>query len=194
MLETFSSVCKEWYVLLSRQDFVRVHCSRSLISSNQRVFLINELACYVHPIIFQFNDYGPSSIVTILHSITKIMMCLCLFLGNRLLEKYSFHPHLDWPADTFWGGTLYYTVCECWLRGDYWIKVLTCPPIPPISLSFWCDITHYVTNGNWFVMTKLGKLFTIEMDMKLFECFYPVIWFCCFKGVVFVETVIPPTI
>ncbi|MFS8024490.1 putative F-box-like domain superfamily protein [Helianthus anomalus] len=46
------SVCKEWYALLSRQDFVRVHCSRSLISSNQRVLLIDDLARFVHPIIF----------------------------------------------------------------------------------------------------------------------------------------------
>ncbi|MFS7942845.1 putative F-box associated interaction domain-containing protein [Helianthus anomalus] len=124
-------------------------------------------------------------------------------------------PHFNWSAGTFCGGTLYFTVCECWIgvqgdklstrsfyrngsrcfsEWDYWIKVLSCPPIPPISLSLWCDITHYVTNGNWFVMTKLGKLFTIEMDMKPFECFYPVTWFRGFKGAVFVETIVSPSI
>ncbi|KAJ0796016.1 putative F-box domain-containing protein [Helianthus annuus] len=39
------SVCKQWYALLSTQDFVRMHCSRSLVSSNQRVLLIDDLTC-----------------------------------------------------------------------------------------------------------------------------------------------------
>ncbi|MFS7900622.1 putative F-box domain-containing protein [Helianthus anomalus] len=292
------SVCKQWYALLSTQDFVRIHCSRSLVSSNQRVLLIDNLTCSVRPIISKSNDYGPSSIVTFpfhhqnndvsILSHLNGLLCVCL---NHTYELLLWNPtttafkRLSTPdshgfyinnldavglyvdadddykvlhikrrsAGTFCGGTLYFTVCECWLggtkrvicfdvnseqfkeisfpsvpsigmvqgvlvnvknelhmfastgmfemtidiwtlQGDYWIKVLSCPPIPPISLSLWCDITHYVTNGNWFVMTKLGKLFTIEMDMKPFECFYPVSWFRGFKGAVFVQTIVSPSI
>ncbi|KAJ0810600.1 putative F-box domain-containing protein [Helianthus annuus] len=89
------SVCKEWYALLSRQDFVRVHCSHSLISSNQRVLLIDDLACSVHPIIFQSNDYGLSSIVTFpfdhqnndvsILSHLNGLLCVCLNHAYKLL-------------------------------------------------------------------------------------------------------------
>ncbi|MFS7969340.1 putative F-box domain, galactose oxidase/kelch, beta-propeller, F-box associated interaction [Helianthus anomalus] len=302
------SVCKQWYAFLSTQDFVRIHCSRSLVSSNQRVLLIDDLTCSVRPIISKSNDYGPSSIVTfpfhhqnndnptttafkrlstpdshgfyinnldvvglyvdadddykVLH-IKRRSGVLGVYVYSREVDSWRnipfitrqeyLSPHFNWSAGTFCGGTLYFTVCECWLggtkrvicfdvnseqfkeisfppvpsigmvqgvlvnvknelhmfastgmfemtidlwtlQGDYWIKVLSCPPIPPISLSLWCDITHYVTNGNWFVMTKLGKLFTIEMDMKPFECFYPVSWFRGFKGAVFVQTIVSPSI
>ncbi|KAJ0682158.1 putative F-box domain, galactose oxidase/kelch, beta-propeller, F-box associated interaction [Helianthus annuus] len=326
------SVCKQWYALLSTQDFVKIHCSRSVVSSNQRVLLIDDLTCSVRPIISNNNDYGPSSTVTFpfhhqnndvsILSHLNGLLCVCLNHTYELLlwnptttafkrlstpDSHGFYinnldaiglyvdadddykvlhikrrsgvlgvyvysrevdswrnipfitrqeylsPYFNWSAGTFCGGTLYFTVCECWiggtnvvicfdvnseqfkeisfppvpsngmvqgvlvnvknvlhmfastgmfemtidlwtLQGDYWIKVLSCPPIPPISLSLWCDITHYVTNGNWFVMTKLGKLFTIEMDMKPFECFYPVSWFRGFKGAVFVQTIVSPSI
>ncbi|MFS7900090.1 putative F-box domain-containing protein [Helianthus anomalus] len=257
------SVCKQWYTLLSTQDFVRIHCSRSLVSSNQRVLLIDDLTCSVHPIIFQSNDYGPSSILLLWNPTTTAFKHLStpdshgfyinnldaiglyvdadddykvlhikrrsgvlgVYVYSREVDSWRnipfitrqeyLNPHFNWSAGTFCGGTLYFTVCECWIgvqgdkistrsfyrngsrcfsEWDYWIKVLSCPPIPPISLSLWCDITHYVTNGNWFVMTKLGKLVTIEMDMKPFECFYPVTWFRGFKGAVFVETIVSPSI
>ncbi|MFS7987136.1 putative F-box domain, galactose oxidase/kelch, beta-propeller, F-box associated interaction [Helianthus anomalus] len=326
------SVCKEWYALLSTRDFIRVHCSRSLVSSNQRVLLIDDLTCSVHPIIFQSYDYGPRSIVTLpfdhqnndvsILSHLNGLLCVCLNHTNELLlwnptttafkrlstpdslgiyinnldavglyaddaddykvlhikrrcgvyESYVYSrelnfwrnipfltrqeylsPNFYWSPGTFCGGTMYFTLCECWVGGtnvvicfdinseqfneisfppvpstgfvqgvlvnvknelhmfattgwfeitidmwtlkeDYWIKVLSCPPIPPISLSLWGYITHYVTNGNWFVMTKLGKLFTIEMDTKPFEILYPVTWFRGYKGAVFVETVVSPSI
>ncbi|XP_022031851.1 putative F-box only protein 9 [Helianthus annuus] len=303
------TVCKEWYALLSTRDFIRVHCCRSLVSSNQRVLLIDDLTCSVHPIIFQSYDYGPRSIVTLPfdHQNNDVsillhlngLLCVCLNHTNELLlwnptstafkrlstpdslgiyinnldavglyaddtddykrnipfltrEEYL-SPNFYWSPGTFCAGTLYFTLCECWVGGtnvvicfdinseqfkeisfppvpstgfvqgvlvnvknelhmfattgwfeitidlwtlkeDYWIKVLSCPPIPPISLSLWGDITHYVTNGDWFVMTKLGKLFTIEMDKKPFEILYPVTWFRGYKGAVFVETVVSPTI
>ncbi|KAM0016871.1 putative F-box-like domain superfamily protein [Helianthus debilis subsp. tardiflorus] len=92
-------VYKEWYALLSRQDFVRVHCSRSLISSNKRLLLIDDLACSVHPIIFQSNDYGPSSIVTFpfdhqyndvsIHSHLNGLLCVCL---NHTYELLLWNP------------------------------------------------------------------------------------------------------
>ncbi|KAJ0669227.1 putative F-box associated interaction domain, F-box-like domain superfamily [Helianthus annuus] len=190
------SVCKDWYALLSIQDFLRVHCSRSLISSNQRVLLIDDLACFVHPIIFQPNDYGPSSIVTfpfdhqnndvlILSHLNKLL-CVCLNHAYELLlwnptttafkslstrDSHGFYinnldvvglyvdadddykvlhikrrcgvlgiyvysgevdawrnipfitrqeylsPHFDWSGGIFCGGTLYFTVYECWVRG-----------------------------------------------------------------------------
>ncbi|KAM0062273.1 putative F-box domain, galactose oxidase/kelch, beta-propeller, F-box associated interaction [Helianthus debilis subsp. tardiflorus] len=326
------SVCKEWYALLSTRDFIRVHSSRSLVSSNQRVLLIDDLTCSVHPIIFQSYDYGPRSIVTLpfdhqnndvsILSHLNGLLCVCLNHTNELLlwnptttafkrlstpdslgiyinnldavglyaddaddykvlhikrrrhvyESYVYSrelnfwrnipfltrqeylsPNFAWSPGTFCGGTMYFTLCECWVGGtnvvicfdinseqfkeisfppvpstgfvqgvlvnvknelhmfattgwfeitidlwtlkeDYWIKVLSCPPIPPISLSLWGDITHYVTNGNWFVMTKLGKLFTIEMDTKPFEILYPVTCFRGYKGAVFVETVVSPSI
>ncbi|KAF5755941.1 hypothetical protein HanXRQr2_Chr17g0808691 [Helianthus annuus] len=77
-------------LLLSRQDFVRVHCSRSLISSNQRVLLIDELACSVHPIIFQSNDYGSSSIITFPfdHQNNDVSILTFEWIAVCLLELY----------------------------------------------------------------------------------------------------------
>ncbi|KAJ0938242.1 putative F-box domain-containing protein [Helianthus annuus] len=89
------SVCKEWYALLSTRDFIRVHCSRLLVSSNQRVLLIDALTCSVHPIIFQSYDYGPRSKVTLpfdhqnndvsILSHLNGLLCVCLNHTNELL-------------------------------------------------------------------------------------------------------------
>jgi hypothetical protein len=43
-------VCKRWNVLLSANYFAKKHCSRSLISSNQRLLLVREERCIVYPI------------------------------------------------------------------------------------------------------------------------------------------------
>ncbi|KAJ0522281.1 putative F-box-like domain superfamily protein [Helianthus annuus] len=93
------SVFKQWYALLSTQDFVRVHCSHSLISSNQRVLLIDDLTCSVHPIISQSNDYGPRSIVTFpfRHQSNDVsilshlngLLCVCL---NHTYELLLWNP------------------------------------------------------------------------------------------------------
>ncbi|MFS7902638.1 putative F-box domain-containing protein [Helianthus anomalus] len=208
------SVCKEWYALLSIRDFIRVHCSRSLVSSNQRVLLIDDLTCFVHPIIFQSYDYGPRSIVTLpfdhqnndvsILSHLNGLLCVCLNHTNELLlwnPTTTAFKHLSTPdslgiyinnldaiglyaddADDYkvlhikhrWGqlkeisfppvpstgfvqGVLvnvknelhmfattgwFEIIIDLWtLKEDYWIKVLSCPPIPPISLSLWGDIT-----------------------------------------------------
>ncbi|MFS7907568.1 putative F-box domain-containing protein [Helianthus anomalus] len=93
------SVCKQWYALLSTQDFVRIHCSRSLVSSNQRVLLIDDLTCSVRLIISNNNDYGPSSIVTfpfhhqnndvsILSHLNRLL-CVCL---NHTYELLLWNP------------------------------------------------------------------------------------------------------
>ncbi|KAL8216029.1 hypothetical protein R6Q57_022868 [Mikania cordata] len=38
---------------------------------------------------------------------------------------------------------------ELWmLEDDHWIKSLLFPPIPPIPLGLFCEITHFMTNGN----------------------------------------------
>ncbi|KAF5810818.1 putative F-box domain-containing protein [Helianthus annuus] len=93
------SVCKQWYALLSTQDFVRIHCSRSLVSSNQRVLLIDDLTCSVRPIISKSNDYGPGSIVifpfyhqnndvSILSHLNGLL-CVCL---NHTYELLLWNP------------------------------------------------------------------------------------------------------
>ncbi|KAJ0832550.1 putative F-box domain-containing protein [Helianthus annuus] len=217
------SVCKEWYVLLSRQDFLRVHCSHSLISSNQQVHLIDDLTCSVHPIVFQSYDYGLSSIATFLfdHQNNDVsilshlngLLCVCLnhtyelllwnltttaFKRLSTLDSHGFYrnnldvvglyidadddykvlhikprcgvlgvyvysrevdywrnipfitrqeylsPHFDWPAGTFSGGTLYFTVCECWFGGRNVVicfnvnseqfKEIGFPPVPSTGM------------------------------------------------------------
>ncbi|MFS7985728.1 hypothetical protein Hanom_Chr11g01001991 [Helianthus anomalus] len=77
------------------------------------------------------------------------------------------------------------------LRGKNWINVFSRPPTP---LSLWCGITHYMTNGNWFVMTNLGKLCEISTPMERLECFHNVTWFRNHVGTVFHETVVSPSI
>ncbi|KAI3725246.1 hypothetical protein L1987_65027 [Smallanthus sonchifolius] len=324
----FKSISKEWYALLSTQDFARVHCSHSLISSNQRMLLIGDLTCSVHPIDFQNGDYGPSTIVPfpfndvsirshldgllcvplnhkselilwnpVTHAYKHLstpechchgffehdaiglyidayedykvlhIKCSCGVLGAsiyfRRADSWGNIPFItrpeyvshtfSWSTGTLCGVTLYFTICECWvggknvvicfdvnleqikeisfpsvpskgiflgdlvnvknehhmfvstgtremsielwkLEGEQWIKVLSCLPIPPIPLSIWCDITHFMTNGNWFAMTNLGKLYEIEMNVKPFKCFYPVTSFRGSKGAMFVETLVSPSI
>ncbi|KAJ0526567.1 putative F-box associated interaction domain, F-box-like domain superfamily [Helianthus annuus] len=77
------------------------------------------------------------------------------------------------------------------LRGKNWINVFLRPPTP---LSLWCGITHYMTNGNWFVMTNLGKLCEISTPMEHLECFHNVTWIRNHVGAVFHETVVSPSI
>ncbi|KAJ0600972.1 putative F-box domain-containing protein [Helianthus annuus] len=93
------SVCKQWYALLSTQDFVKIHCSRSVVSSNQRVLLIDDLTCSVRPIISNNNDYGPSSTVTFpfhhqnndvsILSHLNGLLCVCL---NHTYELLLWNP------------------------------------------------------------------------------------------------------
>ncbi|KAJ0727551.1 putative F-box domain-containing protein [Helianthus annuus] len=213
------SVCKQWYALLSTQDFVKIHCSRSVVSSNQRVLLIDDLTCSVRPIISNNNDYGPSSTVTFpfhhqnndvsILSHLNGLLCVCLNHTYELLlwnptttafkrlstpDSHGFYinnldaiglyvdadddykvlhikrrsgvlgvyvysrevdswrnipfitrqeylsPHFNWSAGTFCGGTLYFTVCECWIGGTNVVicfyvnseqfKEISFPPVP----------------------------------------------------------------
>ncbi|KAL8223136.1 hypothetical protein R6Q57_020535 [Mikania cordata] len=57
-------VCKKWKALLLTPQFVKIHCSRSLIAANQRVVLVDDLTCSAHPINFQSGDYGPGTILS----------------------------------------------------------------------------------------------------------------------------------
>ncbi|GKB50585.1 F-box domain containing protein, partial [Tanacetum coccineum] len=61
----FKSVCKTWYALLSGNDFVRAHCSRLAIPSNQKVLVIEQQTCSIHPINFETHDYEPGTSITI---------------------------------------------------------------------------------------------------------------------------------
>ncbi|KAD3336623.1 hypothetical protein E3N88_32142 [Mikania micrantha] len=156
-------------------------------------------------------------------------------------------------SGTFCADTLYFTVCDCWIRGenvlicfdvnseifkeitfpplvsagmtfrdlvniknelymfvstgielmwvelwmledDHWIKSLLFPPIPPIPLGLFCEITHFMTNGNWFLVTNRGEPYVIETNRKPFESFYASNWFRCFEGAMFMETVQFPTL
>ncbi|KAK1431906.1 hypothetical protein QVD17_08696 [Tagetes erecta] len=79
------------------------------------------------------------------------------------------------------------------LENECWKKVFSCPPVPPISLSIWCNINHFMTNGNWFMMTLWGKLYEIETDEEPFECFYHT-HFRNFSGAMFVQTIVSPSL
>ncbi|KAL8214158.1 hypothetical protein R6Q57_003607 [Mikania cordata] len=57
-------VCKKWKALLLTPQFVKIHCSRSLIAANQRAVLVDDLTCSAHPINFQSGDYGPCTILS----------------------------------------------------------------------------------------------------------------------------------
>lgn len=322
------SVCKKWYALMLTQHFVKIHCSRSLISSNQRALLVDDLTCSIHPINFQSGDFGPGTIHCFPFSDVSIyshldgLLCVCLNRTSELLlwnpvtcaykhlstpDRHGFFEHnvdaiglyidayddykvlhvkrmcgvfsayiysrrleswrnipfitrpeyvsptFTWSSGTLCGDTLYFTVCDCWVGGknvvicfdvnleqfkeisfpafasagmgfgdlvniknelymfvstgieymwvelwmleeEHWIKVSSFPSIPPIPLGLWCEITHFMTNGNWFLMTNLGKPYVIKVDRKAFECFYASNRFRCFQGAMFVETIVSPTL
>ncbi|PWA46940.1 F-box domain-containing protein [Artemisia annua] len=61
----FKSVCKTWNALLSGNAFVREHCSRSAIPSNQKVLVIEHQTSSIHPINFETHDYEPGTSITI---------------------------------------------------------------------------------------------------------------------------------
>ncbi|XP_076911312.1 F-box/kelch-repeat protein At3g23880-like [Bidens hawaiensis] len=80
------------------------------------------------------------------------------------------------------------------LRQDHWINVFTPPPIPPISERLWCSITHYMTNGKWFVMTNSHTLYEIDTDMRPLQYFHTVNSLDAGVGAVYLETVVAPDI
>ncbi|KAL8218082.1 hypothetical protein R6Q57_021455 [Mikania cordata] len=321
-------LCKKWKALLLTPQFVKIHCSRSLIAANQRVVLVYDLTCSAHPINFQSGDYGPGTILSF--PFNNVTICshldglLCVRLNHtselalwnpvtgsyKLLSTHDRHGFFEHNADavglyidayddykvlhikrrfgvfdvnaysrifeswrnipfltrskyvspyfsvssgTFCVDTLYFTVCDCWIRGenvlicfdvnseifkeitfpplasagttfgdlvniknelymfistgiefmwvelwmledDHWIKSLLFPPIPPIPLGLFCEITHFMTNGNWFLVTNRGEPYVIETNRKPFECFYASNRFRCFEGAMFVEIVLSPTL
>ncbi|KAK9049933.1 hypothetical protein SSX86_000022 [Deinandra increscens subsp. villosa] len=320
------SVCKEWYALLSTQDFARIHCSRSLNSSNQRILNVGELTCSVHPIDIRSCDYGPGTVVDFpfndisIHSHLDGLLCVCLdstfelllwnpvtgayknlstpdfdcFYENSLdavglyidasqdykvlhikrrcgvyaahvysrrLDSWRTIPFITrpeyirqsfyWSSGTLCGDTLYFTVSESYvngvnvvicfdvnleqfkeisfppvpcngiykgellnvknelhmfvstgyremsidlwkLEGECWIKDFSCPGM--ITLDEWCSMSHFMTNGNWQLMTKQGKLYEIQVDTKPFECFYHPTCFRLKNGAMFLETIISPNL
>ncbi|KAL8231628.1 hypothetical protein R6Q57_001406 [Mikania cordata] len=56
-------VSKKRKALLLTPYFVKIHCSRSLSASNQRLFLVGDLTCSTHPINFQSGGHGPGTIL-----------------------------------------------------------------------------------------------------------------------------------
>ncbi|KAL8225682.1 hypothetical protein R6Q57_018239 [Mikania cordata] len=88
-------VCKKWKTLLLTPQFVKIHCSRSLIAANQRAVLVDDHTCSDHPINFQSGDYGPDTIpsfpfnnVTI-HSHLDGLLCVRL---NHTSELALWNP------------------------------------------------------------------------------------------------------
>ncbi|XP_076886917.1 F-box/kelch-repeat protein At3g23880-like [Bidens hawaiensis] len=79
------------------------------------------------------------------------------------------------------------------LQEGQWVSMFSVPPIPPISFSVWLHITHYMTKGNWFVISGTNKLYEITIDNNTFECFYPVSWFRGHRGMVYVESIVSPS-
>ncbi|KAK9058181.1 hypothetical protein SSX86_023021 [Deinandra increscens subsp. villosa] len=78
------SVCKQWYALLSTEDFAKKHCSLSLSSSNQRILKVGDLGCTVHTINIESCDYGPDTIVNLpfndisIHASLDGLLLVCL--------------------------------------------------------------------------------------------------------------------
>ena len=106
-------VCKGWNELLSGNAFVREHCSRSAIPSNQKVLVIEHQTSSIHPINFETHDYEPGTSVTIpfdhrsydnRFNVVKILshlnglLCVCndftsdLFLWNPLTTSFKRLP------------------------------------------------------------------------------------------------------
>ncbi|KAI3670387.1 hypothetical protein L1987_87978 [Smallanthus sonchifolius] len=80
------------------------------------------------------------------------------------------------------------------LQGDHWVNLFLAPPIPPVPLSLWISITHYMTNGRWFIMAGQRKVYEIPLEKRPLERFYPVTWFRGHEGGVFTETLVSPTL
>ena len=110
----FRSVCKTWNELLSGNAFVREHCSRSAIPSNQRVLFIENQTCSIHSVNFETHDYGPGTNITIpfdhrsydnrfnvvyILSHLNGLLCVCnevtsdLFLWNPLTTSFKRLPN-----------------------------------------------------------------------------------------------------
>ncbi|PWA80927.1 F-box domain-containing protein [Artemisia annua] len=106
-------VCKTWNALLSGNAFVREHCSRSAIPSNQKVLVIEHQTSSIHPINFETHDYELGTSVTIpfdhrsydnQFNVVKILshlnglLCVCndftsdLFLSNPLTTSFKRLP------------------------------------------------------------------------------------------------------
>ena len=92
----FKSVCKAWNASLSGNAFVRDHCSRSAIPSNQKVLLIEHQTCSIHSIKFETHHYETDTSMTIpfnhqsydpllnAFSILHIWMDYCVFAISSL--------------------------------------------------------------------------------------------------------------
>ncbi|KAL8252179.1 hypothetical protein R6Q59_035872, partial [Mikania micrantha] len=84
-------VCKKWMVLLLTQQFVKLHCSRSSIASNQRALLVDDQTYFAHPINFQSGGYGRGTIVYFPFKNFKIyshldgLLCVCLDHTSELV-------------------------------------------------------------------------------------------------------------
>ncbi|KAL8210968.1 hypothetical protein R6Q57_005405 [Mikania cordata] len=171
-------VSKKWKALLLTPQFVKIHCSRSLSASNQRVVLVDDLTCSMHPINFQSSGHGPGTIlyfpfnkVTIYSHLDAL---LCVHLNHtselalwnpvtgayKLLPTHDLHGFFEHNADAV---GLYIDASD-----DY--KVL-----------------H-------IKITNRGEPYVIETNRKPFECFHASNRFRSFQGAMFVETILSPTL
>ncbi|PWA97725.1 F-box domain-containing protein [Artemisia annua] len=121
----FKSVCKTWNSLLSGNAFLREHCSRSAIPSNQKVLIIELQTSSIHPINFETHAYEPGTSITIpffhlsddnrfnlvsILSHLNGLLCVCnrvtsdLFLWNPVTTSFKRLPHPY--SNDFYQGTL----------------------------------------------------------------------------------------
>ncbi|KAI3786487.1 hypothetical protein L1987_40205 [Smallanthus sonchifolius] len=118
------SVCREWRVMLSTQEFERAHCSRSSVPSSQRTLFIRESNCSVYPMDFETGDYGPPAIIPFPLNVGLIgvailayldgLLCVCLHQTSELvlwnpttnaykhMSTHEGHRHYTDIADTCW--------------------------------------------------------------------------------------------
>ena len=110
----FKTVCKAWNASLSGNAFVKEHCSRSAIPSNQKVLLIENQTCSIHSIKFETHHYETYTSITIPfnhHSYDPLLnafsilshlnglLCVCdkftseLFLWNPVTTAFKRLPH-----------------------------------------------------------------------------------------------------
>ncbi|KAL8237798.1 hypothetical protein R6Q59_018879 [Mikania micrantha] len=82
-------VFKKWKALLLTPQLLKIHCSRSLIATNQRAVLVDDLTCFAHPINFHSGDYGPATILSFPFNNVTIYSHLDGLLCVRLNHTYE---------------------------------------------------------------------------------------------------------
>ncbi|KAM0049649.1 hypothetical protein Hdeb2414_s0008g00288361 [Helianthus debilis subsp. tardiflorus] len=83
-----------------------------------------------------------------------------------------------------WTGQQHMSLPLWALQGEHWVRLFSTPAVPPIPLSLWLTITHYITNISCMLMSNSRKLFELRVDTKAIDCYYVSSWFRGYIGAV----------